>query len=79
VVPGTIDTARLTLRAFAESDVDALYEIQGDRAHMANRFWADTRVASERWLRRYAEGLATGMRHGRSSCARNAASSVGAD
>lgn len=45
------------LRAFAESDIDALYEIQGNRAHMTNTYWAESRAASSDWLRRYAVGL----------------------
>lgn len=46
-------TARLSLREFSESDVDPLYEIQGDRHHMRFTFWAASRAACEAWLRRY--------------------------
>jgi len=44
---------RLVLRPFRDSDVDALYEIQGNRNHMRFTFWAESRDACESWLRRY--------------------------
>ena len=46
-------TTRLVLREFRDSDVDSLYEIQGNREHMRYTFWAESRAACERWLRRY--------------------------
>jgi len=46
-------TERLVLRPFTETDVDALYEIQGDREHMRFTFWAESRAACEEWLRQY--------------------------
>jgi hypothetical protein len=46
-------TTRLALREFRDSDVDSLYEIQGNREHMRYTFWAESRAACERWLRRY--------------------------
>jgi ribosomal-protein-alanine N-acetyltransferase len=46
-------TARLILREFQDSYVDSLYEIQGNREHMRYTFWAESRAACERWLRRY--------------------------
>jgi ribosomal-protein-alanine N-acetyltransferase len=48
-------TARLVLSAFRESDVDPLYEIQGNRDHMRFTFCADSRAVCESWLRRYAD------------------------
>ena len=49
-------TLRLVLRPFRDSDLDSLYEIQGNRDHMRFTFWAESRAACEIWLRRY-EGL----------------------
>lgn len=46
-------TTRLVLREFRGSDVDSLYEIQGNRDHMKFTFWAESRDACESWLRRY--------------------------
>jgi RimJ/RimL family protein N-acetyltransferase len=51
-----LQTMRLVLREFRDCDVDALYEIQGDREHMRFTFWAASRAACDRWLRRYAQG-----------------------
>jgi hypothetical protein len=78
-VPGTVDTARLTLRAFVDSDIDAPYEIRGDRVLMANTFWAQSRAAREQGLRGCADGglRRTDMRDGRSYGAKNIASSAG--
>lgn len=50
-----VQTVRLFLREFRDSDVDPLYEIQGDREHMRFTHWAESRAACERWLRRHAE------------------------
>jgi [ribosomal protein S5]-alanine N-acetyltransferase len=50
-----VETARLMLRQFTDSDVDAIYEIQGDQQHMQYTFAAASRVDCENWLRRYAE------------------------
>jgi ribosomal-protein-alanine N-acetyltransferase len=47
-------TDRLILREFGDSDVAPLYEIQGDRERMQLTFWAESRAASEAWLRRHA-------------------------
>ena len=47
------DTERLVLRPFINQDVDALYEIQGNREHMRFTFWAESRAACESWLREY--------------------------
>ncbi len=49
-----VETARLRLREFAGTDVDAIYEIQGDRQHMRFTFSAASREDCENWLRRYA-------------------------
>jgi [ribosomal protein S5]-alanine N-acetyltransferase len=46
-------TGRLILRPFRDSDVDSLYEIQGDRDHMRHTFWAESRDVCEVWLRSY--------------------------
>lgn len=54
-----VHTHRLLLREFVDADVDALYEIQRNREHMRNTFWAQSRDVSAAWLRRYADGLAT--------------------
>jgi RimJ/RimL family protein N-acetyltransferase len=48
-----LKTTHLVLREFRDSDVDSLYEIQGDREHMRYTFWAESRAECERWLRRY--------------------------
>lgn len=55
---GILQTERLTLREFRDSDVDPLYEIQGNRHHMRFTFWAESRDACEMWLRRYASSRA---------------------
>ena len=49
-----VETAHLILREFTDSDVDPLYEIQGDRHHMRLTVWAESRQACEAGLRRYA-------------------------
>jgi [ribosomal protein S5]-alanine N-acetyltransferase len=48
-------TERVFLREFRDSDVDALFEIQGDREYMRFTFCAESRAACESWLRRYAQ------------------------
>ena len=48
-----LKTTHLVLREFRDSDVDSLYEIQGNREHMRYTFWAESRAVCERWLRRY--------------------------
>jgi len=48
-------TTRLVLREFRDSDVDPLYEIQGNRDHMKFTFWSESRAVCESWLRRYAD------------------------
>jgi RimJ/RimL family protein N-acetyltransferase len=48
-----LHTERLILRPIEDSDLDPLYEIQGDRDHMRLTFWAESRAACEGWLRRY--------------------------
>lgn len=50
-----VHTSRLVLREFRDSDVDPLYEIQGNRDHMRFTFWAESRAVCESWLRRYAD------------------------
>ncbi|MGD0165695.1 MAG: GNAT family N-acetyltransferase [Gaiellaceae bacterium] len=50
----SIETKRLVLREFRDSDVDPLYEIQGDREHMRFTIWAPTCEACETKLRSYA-------------------------
>ena len=50
-----LHTNHLILREFRDSDVDPLYEIQGNRDHMRFTFWAESRAACEIWLRRYAD------------------------
>src|SRR6266478_2225974 len=54
-----LQTTRLFLREFRDSDVDPLYEIQGNREHMRFTFCADSRAACESWLRRHAESRPT--------------------
>ena len=49
-----VQTDRLLLREFRNSDVDPLYEIQGNRHHMRFTFWAESRAVCDIWLRRYA-------------------------
>jgi hypothetical protein len=49
-----VETERLTLREFADADVDALYEIQGDRQHMRFTFSSASREDCENCLHRYA-------------------------
>jgi putative acetyltransferase len=48
-------TAHLVLREFRDSDVDPLYEIQGNPDYMRFTFCAQSRAACENWLRRYAD------------------------
>jgi ribosomal-protein-alanine N-acetyltransferase len=48
-----LHTDRLVLREFRDSDVDPLYEIQGNQRHMRFTFWAESRDRCENWLRRY--------------------------
>lgn len=50
-----LQTKRLFLREFRDSDIDPLYEIQGDRDYMRFTFCAESRHACESWLRRYAD------------------------
>jgi ribosomal-protein-alanine N-acetyltransferase len=56
-MPNTIETARLTLRPFQETDVDPLYEIQHDPQAMRYTFCAPSRAEAERRLRAYADLL----------------------
>jgi ribosomal-protein-alanine N-acetyltransferase len=49
-----VETVRLTLRHFQETDVDALYEIQRDEDAMQYTFCSPSRAESERRLRAYA-------------------------
>ena len=46
-------TTRLILREFKDSDVDPLYEIQGNRDYMKFTHWVESRTACQTWLRRY--------------------------
>ncbi len=48
------ETEHLILREFLDSDVDPLYEIQGDRHYMRLTAWVESRDACEEGLRRYA-------------------------
>ena len=48
-----LQTGRLILRPFENSDVDPLYEIQGDRDYMRFTYCAESRNACEDWLCRY--------------------------
>lgn len=50
-----LQTTHLVLREFKDSDVDPLYEIQGNRDYMRFTYCAESRAACESWLRRYAE------------------------
>lgn len=52
-----IQTARLTLRAFTEEDVEPLHQIQRDPEAMRYTFWAASKEESAQRLRAYA-GLA---------------------
>jgi len=54
-----LHTARLILRAFRDSDIDPLYEIQGNRDYMKFTHWAESRAACETWLRQYADSYRT--------------------
>jgi RimJ/RimL family protein N-acetyltransferase len=48
-------TRHLVLREYRDSDVDPIYEIQGNRDYMRFTFCAESRAACESWLRRYAQ------------------------
>ena len=50
-----LQTMHLVLREFRDSDVDPLYEIQGNRDYMRFTFCAESRAGCESWLRRYDE------------------------
>jgi GNAT superfamily N-acetyltransferase len=50
-----LHTTHLVLREFRDSDVDPLYEIQGNPDYMRFTFCAESRAACESWLRRYAD------------------------
>lgn len=52
-------TKRLLLREFIDTDVDPLFEIQGNREHMKFTHWAESRAACEAWLRAYADARRT--------------------
>jgi ribosomal-protein-alanine N-acetyltransferase len=47
------ESQRLVLREFQLSDVDALYEIQGDCHPMRFTHWSESREACSDWLSRY--------------------------
>ena len=49
------ETKRLTLRAYVQSDVDALYAIQGDRDYMRFTHWSESRDACAAWLQQYVD------------------------
>ena len=49
----TLQTPRLLLREYAPDDVDALFEIQGDREHMRHTHWSPTRDDCAAWLQAY--------------------------
>ena len=49
-----IETSRLTLRPFRDEDVDALFEIQGNREAMRYTHAASSREDCARWHRAYA-------------------------
>ncbi len=46
-----LHTERLIIRELRDSDVDPLYEIQGNQHHMRFTFWAESRAQCEHWLR----------------------------
>lgn len=48
-----IQTRQLTLRAFSDPDVDALYEIQRDQEYMAHTHWSPSWDDCDAWLRAY--------------------------
>lgn len=50
----TIETARLTLRAFSDEDLDALFEIQGNQEAMRHTHATSSREDCVRWHRAYA-------------------------
>ncbi len=52
-------TARLLLREFRDSDVEPLYEIQGNRDHMRFTHIAESREACANWLRTHTEARKT--------------------
>jgi len=52
-------TARLILREFDDSDIDPLYEIQGNRDHMRFTHIAESRAACATWLRTHAAARKT--------------------
>lgn len=54
-----IETPRLILRQFRDSDVAPLYEIQGNRDYMRFTFWAASPDACRTWLRRYEDSRVT--------------------
>ena len=54
-VMSELHTTHLVLREFRDSDVDLLYEIQGNPDYMRFTFCAESRAARESWLRRFAD------------------------
>jgi RimJ/RimL family protein N-acetyltransferase len=54
----TRETERLTLRPYVDSDVDALYAIQGDRDYMRFTHWSESRAACAAWLQQYVDAEA---------------------
>jgi ribosomal-protein-alanine N-acetyltransferase len=52
-VSSELRTDRLILREFRDSDVDPLFEIQGNRENMRYTFSAGSRAECESWLRKY--------------------------
>jgi RimJ/RimL family protein N-acetyltransferase len=51
----TRHTSRLILREFRSSDVDALFEIQGDREYMRFTYASPSREACAAWLQQYVD------------------------
>lgn len=50
---GPVETERLVLRPFDDSDIDVLFAIQGDPQHMRHTHWAESREACAQWMRSY--------------------------
>jgi RimJ/RimL family protein N-acetyltransferase len=59
LIPPTVETRQLRLRAPEPGDVDALFEIQRDAEAMRHTYVAPDRAATDRFLQRYAARFAS--------------------
>lgn len=51
----TRTTRQLILREYTPADVDALYEIQGNRDYMRHTYWSENRATCAAWLQQYVD------------------------